>query len=283
MNKVDLQAAFVAAGLSRVIKDIDRLARQSIRLLATEADESFINIGASKLGGVPDLPPGAAWPELKGLPQSFIAQIRLDEVRLYDTDKVLPQSGMLWFFYDAQQETYGADPADRGGWQVLFKDGDLSKLQRTSAPAQLPATSPFKACFLGFANEITLSQQPQLEIPNLDWTADEQKKYETLLSTFPSQADRATQHHRLLGNPDTIQDDMRLECQLASNGVTDTDDPKAAALLKGAMEWQLLLQVDTDDDIGMRWGNSGMLYYWIKSADLKTHRFDASWLVLQSE
>ncbi|MDQ6644851.1 MAG: YwqG family protein [Chloroflexota bacterium] len=283
MDKVDLQAAFVAAGLAGVIKDIDRLARQSIRLLATEADESFINIGASKLGGVPDLPPGAAWPELKGLPQSFIAQIRLDEVRLYDTDKVLPQSGMLWFFYDAQQQTFGADPSDRGGWQVLCKDGDLSKLQRATAPAQLPATSQFKASFLGFANEMTLSQQPQLEIPNLDWTTDEQKKYETLLSTFPDQADHATQHHRLLGNPDTIQDDMRLECQLASNGVTDTDDPKAAALSKGAMDWQLLLQVDTDDDIGMRWGNSGMLYYWIKSADLKTHSFDTSWLVLQSE
>src|SRR5438067_705103 len=126
MDKADLQAAFVAAGLSRVIKDIDRLARQSIRLLATESDESLIKVGASKLGGVPDLPPGAAWPELKGLPQSFIAQIRLDEVRMYDTDKVLSQSGMLWFFYDAQQETYGADPADRGGWQVLFKDGDLA-------------------------------------------------------------------------------------------------------------------------------------------------------------
>jgi uncharacterized protein YwqG len=41
--------------------------------------------------------------------------------------------------------------------------------------------------------------------------------------------------------------------------------------------------VDTDDDIGMRWGNAGMLYYWIKEADLRTHHFDASWLVLQSE
>src|SRR5947209_14455363 len=104
MDKASLQAAFVAAGLARVVKDIDRLARQSIRLLATETDESFINIGASKLGGVPDLPPGAAWPELKGLPQSFIAQMRLEEVRMYDTDKVLPESGMLCVFYHAQQQ-----------------------------------------------------------------------------------------------------------------------------------------------------------------------------------
>ena len=239
--------------------------------------------GASKLGGVPDLPPGTTWPELKGEPQSFIAQIRLDDVRQYDSEKVLPQSGMLWFFYDAQQETYGADPADRGGWQVLFKDGDLTNLQKTSFPAKLPATSKFNACSPSFASEITFSQQPSLEIPNLDWTDEDQKKYESVLSSFASQTGRIMPRHRMLGFPDTIQDDMRLQCQLVSNGVTDISDPKAAALTKGATDWQLLLQVDTDEEIGMRWGNAGMLYYWIKLADLQTRHFDASWLVLQSE
>ncbi|HLZ81336.1 MAG TPA: YwqG family protein [Ktedonobacteraceae bacterium] len=283
MDKTDLQAAFVAAGLSRLIKDIDRLARPSIRITAEEVDESLMYVGASKLGGVPDLPAGAAWPEWKGLPQSFIAQIRLDDVSQYDTEKVLPQSGMLWFFYDAQQQTFGEDPADRGGWQVLYSDGDLNALKRASAPAALPATSQFHACLLSFASELTLSQQPKLEIAKLDWTADEQQKYETLLSTFPNQADRATPHHRLLGNPDTIQDDMRLQCQLNSHGVSNVDDPRAKELMKGAMDWLLLLQVDTDDTIGMRWGNSGMLYYWITLADLKARHFNSTWLVLQSE
>jgi uncharacterized protein YwqG len=284
MDKADLQSAFVAAKLSRLVKDIDRLARPSIRLTATAVDESELKIGASKLGGVPDLPPDETWPVLKGQPQSFIAQIRLDDARQYDTAKVLPQSGMLWFFYDAQQQTFGADPSDRGGWQVLFMDGDLGKLQRPLVPSTLPAPSQFHACSLGFANEMTLSQQPQLEIPDLDWTDAEQQQYETLLWTFPGQADRAMPHHRLLGNPDTIQDDMRLECQLASHNVTDINDPRAAALTEGAMDWLLLLQVDTDElQSGMRWGNAGMLYYWITSADLQARRFDSSWLVLQSE
>lgn len=47
---------------------------------------------------------------------------------------------------------------------------------------------------------------------------------------------------------------MRLECQLASHGVTDINDPLAHELSKDAKEWQLLLQIDTDEDIGMRWG-----------------------------
>lgn len=284
MDKDGLKAVFIAAGLSRLVKDIDFVSRPSIRLYTTPVDVSTIPIGASRIGGVPDLPPGFTWPEWKDLPQSFIAQIRLNDIHQYDTNGVLPQTGMLWFFYDAQQETYGADPSDLGGWRVIFMDGDdFTHVQRTPAPAKLPASSQFKACSISFVSEITLPQYPQLDVPDFDWTDEEQKKYETLLSTFPNPADHAALHNRLLGNPDTIQDDMRQECQLASHGVTDINDPRAAELSKGAPDWQLLLQIDTDERIGMRWGDSGMIYYWITAADLQAHRFDHTWLVLQSE
>ncbi|MEO8953504.1 MAG: YwqG family protein [Ktedonobacteraceae bacterium] len=283
MDKAGVQATFVATGISRLAKDIDRLARPSIRLSASPVAESTLQMGASKLGGTPDLPTGVSWPELKGLPQSFIAQLRLADVHPYDINHQLPQSGMLWFFYDAQQQTYGADPADRGGWRVFYVQSEQPSLQRAAAPATLPAESRFQPCALSFVSEITLSQQPKLEIPDCDWTEDEQKKYEDLLATFPSAADHAAIHHRLLGNPDTIQDDMHLQCQLVSHGVTDTDDPRAAELSKGALEWQLLLQVDSDEHAGMQWGNTGMLYYWIQAADLQAPRFDTTWLVLQSE
>src|SRR5207244_1016281 len=161
-----VEAAFAAAGLSRLLKDIDYLAQPSIRLYTTAVDESRLSVGSSKVGGLPDLPSGIVWPTWKDLPQSFIAQIRLDDVGQYDVHKVLPEHGMLWLFYDAQQETFGADPADRGGWQVFFSDEARIPLQRTPAPVKLPADSQFHACSLRMASEITLSQQPQLEIPN---------------------------------------------------------------------------------------------------------------------
>jgi uncharacterized protein YwqG len=224
-----------------------------------------------------------AWPRWKGVPQSFIAQIRLEDVQPYDVNKALPAQGMLWFFYDAAQETYGENPDDRGGWFVLFKDGNLSNLQRASFPTKLPAESRFKACSVRFAQEVTLPQQPELEIPHFDWTDKEQEQYEQLLSTFPDPADRAAIHHRLLGNPDTLQDDMRLQCQLTTHGVVDMDDPRVDELSKGAKDWQLLLQVDSDEHAGMRWANNGMLYHWIRQEDLQARQFDHTWLVLQSE
>jgi uncharacterized protein YwqG len=283
MDKADVEAAFRAAGLSRLLKDIDSITKPAIRLSATPVDEAALARGASKLGGVPDLLPGISWPDWKGLPQSFIGQIRLADVRPYDVNHVLPPDGMLWFFYDAKQETYGDNPADRGGWRVLFSSGDLSGLQRCNAPAALPPASLFHAGSLSFASELILSQFPEMEIPHFDWTTDEQHRYETLLSNLRSPAERSQPEHQLLGFPDAIQDDMRLECQLASHGVSDPDSAQAAQLAKGAMDWQLLLQIDSDDRLGMRWGDNGLIYYWITSTNMQSCHFDESWLVLQSE
>ena len=283
MDKTSLQALFATAGLSRLTKYIDLLAQPSIRLHTTPVGTSPLSIGASRIGGMPDLPSGINWPQWKGLPQSFIAQINLEDVHQYDSSRLLPPHGMLWFFYDAQQQTFGETPHDLGGWRVLFANNDLSHLQHTPPPPTLPTGSVFRACSTRFASEVTLSQQPQLEIPHLDWTEAEQQQYENLLSTFPAPDDRASIHHRLLGYPDTIQDDMRLACQLLSHGITDTSDSRIAAVSQGANDWQLLLQIDSDEQAGMRWANNGMLYYWIKRADLQSRYFDRIWLVLQSE
>ncbi|WP_165423857.1 YwqG family protein [Ktedonosporobacter rubrisoli] len=282
MDKSAVQSALTGAGLAKLVPDIDKLLRLSIRLYATPVSQPQQEVGVSRLGGVPDLPSEIAWPQWKNVPQSFIAQIRLDDVHQYDLNGLLPAQGMLWFFYDAQQETFGEEPADRGGWQVFFAPS-AARLQRATVPTSLPQASQFQACSLRFASELTLALQPQLEIANLKWSDSEQEQYDNMLSTLIEQNERAAVHHRLLGYPETLQDDMRQQCQLVSHGVTDEDDPRVATLAKTAMDWQLLLQIDSDEQAGMKWGNTGMLYYWITQADLQQRQFGNTWLILQSE
>ena len=282
MDNAAVLTAFEQAGISRLLKDLAALTKPSIRIYPNPVDEASLPIGVSKVGGLPDLPPDLIWPEFKGLPQSFIAQIRLAEVKPYDTEGVLPAVGTLWFFYDAKQETYGDDPHDRGAWQILFREGDLANLQRTPAPARLPDESRFKACSVRFASEVTLSQVPQLDIANYDWSDEELEKYEDLVAHLTPPDQRAFRH-RLFGYPDLIQDDMRLQCQLVSHGITDEDDPVVQELKKDAMDWRLLLQVDTDERIGMRWSSTGMLYYWMTSTNLQARRFETAWLVMQAD
>ena len=84
-----------------------------------------------------------------------------------------------------------------------------------------------------------------------------------------------------------IQSEMELECQLVSNGLYCGDpsgynDPKAKELEKGAKDWILLLQIDSEDEkTGMMWGDVGRLYFWIKREDLKNKNFNKSWMILQ--
>lgn len=283
MDKAAVQTNLINAGLPQLAVHIDQLVRNSIRLLTKPADEASMPIGASKLGGLPDLPSHFSWPQWQGVPQSFIAQIRLEELQAYDTQKLLPPRGLLWFFYAAQQDVYGDESANRGAWQVFWTESGLEQLQRLTAPTQLPQAARFKPCSLSYASELTLAVQPELEIPGLQWDNDQQKQYDTVFAAFHKDDDFSIPHHRMFGFADVLQDDMREQSQLYSRGITDWDSPEAKKLAQSANNWQLLLQVDTDEAIGMRWASSGRLYYWVKDADLQAGQMSDTWLVLQSE
>ena len=56
---------------------------------------------------------------------------------------------------------------------------------------------------------------------------------------------------------------------------------RAKELRNGAADWRLLLQIDTDDDLGVMWGDGGILYAWIREEDARAGRFDRTWVVLQ--
>lgn len=110
--------------LVRVAGQLEQMKRLSIRIDATPTDEAGLPVGTSKLGGVPDLPPGVAWPlskldaptpspgfsaahpELAVLPPDgvialpFVAQLRLRDLAGLDGAQLLPPSGMLYFFYN---------------------------------------------------------------------------------------------------------------------------------------------------------------------------------------
>lgn len=282
MDNAQIQKALASAGLARVATEVASLARPSIRLTTTPVDEAKLAVGASKFGGLPDMPIGAAWPILNGVAMSFVAQIRLEDARPFDVGHQLPPVGLLVFFYDARQQTYGADPNDRGGWQV-YHFADATQLQRTDAPAVLPDDARFKPCALTFSSELTMPLEPHLERADLTLSAEEQKAYETFLASFPTPQGSRGVRNRMLGYADTIQDDMRLQAQLVSHGLTDSSDPKAKALSPGAMDWELLLQVDSDPNAGMRWASEGRLYFWIERAALAAAKFDNVWAVLQSD
>jgi uncharacterized protein YwqG len=73
---------------------------------------------------------------------------------------------------------------------------------------------------------------------------------------------------------------------LASNGLffgdaSGYEDPRAKELEAGVGEWRLLLQIDTDDDLDLMWGDCGMLYFCVKEQEARVGNFENCWVVLQ--
>ena len=276
--------------------DLVSVARLSVRLATQRVPFARIELGDSRIGGMPDVPPcfewprwfppeersnkfGDAWYPSAPAPLGFIAQIDLSSISY--VDDVLPKRGWLYFFYDRYCEPWGYDPADRGCCRVIYADCERSELVRTEAPSDKEPEHVAAPCLLEAWPELTLPE----DFPHVQYGTPAFKAYHALCQELTKGG--GYKHHRLLGNPQIVQNPMELECQLVSNGIYYGDPSgyqsvRAEALKAGASDWRLLLQIDTDEDgPGWMWGDVGRIYFWIKKQDLAALRFDDVWLIFQ--
>lgn len=211
------------SGLPRIADELEQLLQPSIRLHAQAVQEDDIAIGASKIGGTPDLPASVAWPEWNDMPMSFLAQIHLRDVASLDARKLLPDGGLLSFFCNAEDSGTGLDSSDGEGWQVLFSQDE--SLRRRPFPERLPEYARYKTCAASFAAEWTLPSfdSPAIERLGLSWetrfgseatpTANEEsERYIALTTKLASLYGHDSLVNRILGYPDPIQGDVQSEC-----------------------------------------------------------------------
>jgi uncharacterized protein YwqG len=259
----------------------DRLYKSSLaatQLTSLQDGETTL----SKLGGLPEVSVDFEWPTWKGKPLAFLAQIDLSGIPAINSLSELPRKGLLYFFYEQEQSTWGFDPEDLGSWRVIYYAGS-DDLKRATPPNGLPSNFIFREKMLEFRSVQSL---PSLERLGVDLGTVEDRIFD-LWEELQIEALGGEPGHQIGGLPDPVQiDAMELECQLVSNGLycgdpSGYEDPRAAELGKGAAEWKLLLQIDSDDDSGMMWGDGGRLYFWIRTADLSAADFSKVWLILQ--
>ena len=271
----------------RLIPKIENSLKESLVLRTTQALESTIPIGATKIGGRPDLPNHFEWPKWKNEPLSFIAQVNLENLPEESFLNALPSRGILSFFYSATQATWGFDPKDKGSWKVIhFEDQNL---QRRDHPLDFPKEGKYESCVVSYQASINL---PSADFPQIGLRYSKSNEelidnYYTLEEQVQDLLNEGDVIHRLLGHPDEIQNNMQKECQLASHGVYCGDAKgqnslKGRLLAPGAKNWVLLLQIDSDENTNMMWGDAGRTYYWISRDDLSKGNFSDVWMILQS-
>lgn len=245
--------------------------RNAPAILAKSAD-----VGSSYLGGEVELPSSVPWPSRNGRPLTLLACIDLEEANMAHRVPWLPASGRLLFFYDIEEQPWGFDPKDKGSWSVVLLPNDTVNPTSTSGRVKALPRKP-----VSFVKIESIPSYERLRDLTLnDAEADQ-------LFDLQEKQYQGGPHHQMGGYPSPVQgDDMELECQLASSGVycgnpEGYKDPRVAILKDGSKDWRLLLQFDSDNDLGVMWGDCGKLYFWVREQDSRVGNFENVWLVLQ--
>ncbi len=300
MTREKIRAVVTDAGHGAHADAVDALIQPSIRVRASalagrpdgdEIDEleaalAELPLGASRFGGVPDLPPGVAWPDREGVPMEFIAQIRLADVAGLDPEHRLPPSGSLIFFYNSQWGT--TDSSDAPCCAVIFHDGADDALVRATPPrvewksefSDEPQVAP---SLHGLAE---LRFEPALSVPGgvSPFVADDSPLGE-IWQDFHSG------HHAALagddeGDDEDEDDDDDDDEDDEDDDEDESEESSASNYLLGYVDEQdyvdahangtadqLLLQVDSDDAADFQFGDCNKLFFLLTKEELAARDF----------
>lgn len=188
------------------------------------------NKGLTKTGGIPDLPPGISYPTLTGYTMKWkqgnmtgnteqyaqsamqlVLQLDLDALSESgcDTDKMLPDSGMLWIFWsgevmdlksDEWYDVLAEQPFETATHRVIYWNGDKSSLRPTPPPC--PYYSKY---FTEALEEIFYDFSSQPDFPGTlynDYSGELDEALEKVFGdSVDFQSDNCYDSSKLLGHP----------------------------------------------------------------------------------
>jgi uncharacterized protein YwqG len=281
-----IRERFAAIGRPGIGERIARSAQTGLRLGRRLVQDDEVPIGASKFGGLPDLPRSTAWPKGPKRDLDFLCQISAEEARGWGADH-LPSSGLILFFYDSKEQPWGLPDEDRTLWRVLHVPSE--GLVRTLPPKHMllrqrnavltPVARLVGSPRVTYRTSLLSLEEVQDEVVN-----DEFEELQSLIEEARGEGPC----HMIGGLPDGVQNPP-FECAearvfgplppAAEAAVADGEDPyELAARARG---WSLLLQLDSDDDLNWCWGDIGMLYFTVPRDESRAGRFEHCWMQLQ--
>ena len=274
---------------------LDNLKKNEITLF-TEFNNNSEIVDKSKIGGRPYLPKDFTWPYYQELPLSFLAQINLEEVSSLDKDKLLPDKGMLYFFYELETQEWGYNPQSKGCTKVFYFE-DTYNFELIDFPEDMKDYCEVPEFKVAFKSNISLPSYKDFfnlveEKEELD-DITEDEFYEIYHSAYDELSKKylvpIEKYTKLLAYPDVIQNSMEEECEAVTRGINMGGigylylKKYHDEIKKASKDWVLLFQMDTveSDDYELMFGDCGHIYFWIRKKDLANKDFENIWLILQ--
>ncbi len=246
-----------------VLSLVQHLLRPALRL------QRFDGPSRSWLGGDPQLPAGTPWPQGDKGPLEFLARLSLAEMQAALPVGWLPAQGALLFFHG--RGGWGGRPKDRANHAVLL----VADLEDPQASTATVGSGRRQRRVGGNVRPVLIQTLPSLGDPvlePLDLGDAESDAYVELQDVPFGDVPK----HQFRGYDDPIQcSGMQSDCEAIANGQRDVDPAVAA------QRWELLLQVDDDEEMGFAWGDGGRLYFWVEPERAAQGDFSNVWRLLQ--
>jgi uncharacterized protein DUF1963 len=268
MDRVAAEARIRGAFSEATAREVVAALRPAARLKATPCPDPAA-LGASRFGGLPDLPTDLEWPVgTAGAPLAFLAQIRCSDLSgIAGAQNLVPSCGTLYFFHDTAGQW--TQSGGQGG-RVEYGRDEGSLLIRAEPAVQ--RADVFRTCALQITREWTLPASRFFEDDG------EARAYDRLLGELYG----GGPVHRIGGWPVENQDHPAEDCvverrlERARLGVRSLPGTAAG-------DWELLLQLDTDEEgPGWVWGDLGHVFFMGTREELAAGRLDRVMLRLQT-
>jgi hypothetical protein len=259
----------------------------AVRYVAEPADDAEIEVGASKVGGEPDLPEGTAWPRWTrrdgtSQPLQFYAQFNLAEAaRVAPGDLGLPSDGVLSLFADVDTDgnggAIGLYPSEAPASTLIHSPADV-RLRRTAAPVDVLASSRLRGIGIWTWDADALVADSEIEAV---WELAD--RYEAAVRDAAGLRPGGASH-QLGGRPNHIQHPVLTEVVQAVNGCF-TDRGFDGALwdrVRGQVDdWRVVAQIDSDPMAKLWFGDAGMVSWALRCDDVAHRRWSESMLNFQ--
>jgi predicted DNA-binding WGR domain protein len=204
----------------------------SVVLQLKPGNDRSIRFGSTKVGGRPDLPKGYAWPTLRvkvpppsakcqkkttygdrvpgdePIHYSFMAQVNLKEVARFDSAGLLPERGLLSFFF-CNRVWYSDGKRRPGDWEPL-------SLKSNGASAYIPRGDACHVLYFPDASKLVRATPPYDDDGDYDddvVRATYRVKLSSELTLPQTETPHVTHSHLAIGEPVRLESEDHEEYQ----------------------------------------------------------------------
>ncbi|RHW38899.1 DUF1963 domain-containing protein [Neobacillus notoginsengisoli] len=236
--------------------EIDKTVKPCVRITTEKGETSLTQ---SKFGGQPYMPKECTHPKDEhNHYMALFAQINFSEVPHIEA---MPKTGILQFYLSPVDDMYGLDfddPYSQKNFRIVFHEKVVEESELITDFSYIPDLGDdYESIVEEGRMKFELIASP---VSNGDFRFEElldadlskpinHKKYEDLLELYTEEL--AAEGHRIGGYPYFTQMDPR-----------EKGDPEI-----------LLFQADTDDEIGLMFGDCGVANFFIREEDLRNRNF----------